>query len=84
MTRTQIDLTPLLPFSRVTAAQLAQTASRYEARLTLESEGKVINAKSMLGLLSQPTLAEESITLCADGEDEKAATTAILALLKAR
>lgn len=81
MTQTQIDLTAQLPFSRATAARLAQTASRFTCQLTLECEGRIINLKSMLGLLSLPLELPESMSLVADGEDEKEATAAILAIM---
>ena len=78
MIESDIDLKRLLPFTRATAAKLAQTASRFSCRLTLECEGKVINAKSMLGLLSLPPELPVSLSLVADGEDEKQATEAML------
>ena len=78
MMKTPIDLKPLLPLNRVSAALLAQTASRFESRLTLEREGMVLNLKSMLGLLSQPNLGEGDALLVADGRDEKEATEAII------
>ncbi len=77
MIRTELDLQPLMPFTRATAAELAATASRYQSRLTLECEGLVLNMKSMLGLLSQAKLPGGHATLVADGVDELAATTAL-------
>lgn len=82
MIQSDIDLKRLLPFTRANAARLAQTASRFTCRLTLECEGKVINAKSMLGLLSLPPELPMRLSLVADGEDEQAATEAVLAMCK--
>ena len=79
MIRTELDLQPIMPFTRATAARLAAAASRYECRLTLECEGLVLNMKSMLGLLSQARLPDGKATLVADGADEEAATRAVLA-----
>ncbi len=79
MIRTELDLQPIMPFNRATAARLAAAASRYESRLTLECEGLVLNMKSMLGLLSQAKLPEGKATLVAVGADELAATQAVLA-----
>jgi len=78
MIRTELDLRPLMPFTRLTAARLATAAGRYESRLTLECEGLVLNMKSMLGLLSQAKLPKGRATLVADGPDENAATQAVL------
>ena len=62
------------------AALLAQTASA-ECRLTLERDYMVLNAKSMLGLLSHSFLGDCLFTLVADREDEQAAVKALLELL---
>ena len=78
MIRTELDLRPLMPFTRLTAARLATAAGRYECRLTLECEGLVLNMKSMLGLLSQAKLPDGRAMLVADGPDEQAATQAVL------
>ncbi len=78
MIRTELDLQPMMPFTRTTAARLAAAASHYECRLTLECEGLVLNMKSMLGLLSQARLPDGHATLVADGPDEAAATQAVL------
>ena len=78
MIRTELDLQPIMPFTRVTAARLAAAAGKFESRLTLECEGLVLNMKSMLGLLSQAKLPNGRATLVADGEDEAAATQAVL------
>lgn len=84
MIRTELDLQPIMPFTRTTAARLAAAASRYECRLTLECEGLVLNMKSMLGLLSQARLPNGKATLVADGSDEDAATRAVLAAVSDR
>ena len=82
MIKTEIDLTPYHPMDRLRAARIAQVAARYESRLTLEREGMVLNAKSMLGLLSHAV--KGSMLLVADGSDEQAATDAIVAIFNER
>ena len=82
MIKTEIDLLPMIPLDRISAALLAQTASHFEARLMLEKEGMVLNLKSMLGLLSQPNFGDGKMILTADGEDEKEATDAILSIFR--
>lgn len=78
MIRTDLDLQPMMPFTRATAARLAAAAGKYESSLTLECEGLVLNMKSMLGLLSQAKLPGGHATLVADGADETEATRAML------
>ena len=40
------------PLTRALAAQLVQITGRFESRVMIEHEQKLVNAKSMLGLLS--------------------------------
>lgn len=82
MMKTPCNLRAFLPFDRAGAAKLAQAASRFESRLTLERDGMVLNAKSMLGLLSQPDLGDGNVFLVADGEDEQTATETLMALFR--
>lgn len=81
MIKAAFPLQSFLPFDRAGAALLAQTASRFECRLTLEREHMVLNAKSMLGLLSYHAFGDGVFTLVADGADEQAAIQALVALL---
>ena len=82
MIHSEIDLSARLPFARAAAAEIANAASHYECRLTFECDGVVLNAKSMLGLLSQTKLPQGRVTLVADGADEQAATDHLLSLLR--
>ncbi len=82
MIRTRIDLRPLLPFTRVFAAQLATTGGHFHCSLTLEQDGLAVNLKSMLGMLSQTMKPALDITLTADGSDEAEATEAILKAIR--
>ena len=78
MIRTRIDLKPLLPFTRVLAAQLATVSGHYHCSLTLEQDGLAVNLKSMLGMLSQTMKPTSDVTLVADGADEAEATKAVI------
>ena len=82
MIRTEIDLLPLLPFTRILAAKLATLSGHFQCSLTLEQDSLSVNLKSMLGMLSQTMKPTSHITLVASGEDEKAATEAIIAAIK--
>lgn len=55
------------------AAQFVQEANRYSANLFLEKDGKKVNAKSIMGLMSLAITNGENITLIADGIDEEEA-----------
>jgi len=58
-------------------AMLVQVASQFESSIYLETAGKKINAKSIMGMMSLGLDAGESITVIADGKDEDAAIDGI-------
>jgi phosphocarrier protein HPr len=64
------------------AARFVHTAARFQARVTAGREGRVMDGKSILGILllaaSQGTLLE----LTVDGPDEEAAAAALAALVE--
>ena len=64
------------------SALLVREASRFESRLMIEHNAKIVNAKSMLGLLSLGADAQAGLCLLAEGPDEAAAADAMEALLK--
>lgn len=70
-----------VPLTRAMAAEVVQTASRFDARVMIQREQKIVNAKSMLGLLSLGMDDQSNMTLMAEGADEEAAVDALLALL---
>jgi catabolite repression HPr-like protein len=55
------------------AAQFVQEANRYSSHLFLEKDGKKVNAKSIMGLMSLAITNGEVIRLIADGADEEMA-----------
>lgn len=58
-------------------AMLVQVASKYESRIYLESAGKKVNAKSIMGMMSLGLDNGETVTVTADGNDEAEAAEAI-------
>ena len=54
-------------------AVLVQLASQFESSVYLEAEGKRVNAKSIMGMMSLGLDAGEKVTVEANGEDEEAA-----------
>ncbi|SFD96068.1 catabolite repression HPr-like protein [Lentibacillus persicus] len=55
------------------AAQFVQEANAFTAHVFLEKEGKRVNAKSIMGLMSIAVSPGETIKLIADGNDEEEA-----------
>jgi phosphotransferase system HPr (HPr) family protein len=81
MIRQPINIKSLLPMKRQTAAEIATMASRFDCTFTLESRNVILNAKSMLGLLSMALPESGEVLLTADGKDEAAAITAMSDLI---
>ncbi|GIX21786.1 MAG: HPr kinase [Gammaproteobacteria bacterium] len=66
------------------AAKLVATASRYGARIELEREGRVVNAKSIMGVMMLAASRGTTVVLRAEGEDAAEAAEAIAALVADR
>ena len=69
------------PLTRALAADVVQTASGFEARVMIQRDQKIVNAKSMLGLLSLGADDQSNMVLIAEGADEDAAAAAVLKVL---
>ena len=69
------------PLTRSVAVQVVQVTAKFSSRIMIEHDRKIVNAKSMLGLLSLGMDDQTSMTLVVEGEDEKEAVKAILALM---
>ena len=64
------------------ATLFVQTAQKHQAEITVFYEGKTVNAKSLLGLLSLGVTKDAVITVAANGSDEEAALSALRTLLE--
>lgn len=58
-------------------AMLVQVASQFESRIQVVSGQKVVNAKSIMGMMTLGLDSGESVTVCADGNDEEEAINSI-------
>lgn len=58
-------------------AVLVQVASQYESQIFVESSGKRVNAKSIMGMMSLVLKSGEEVTVTADGPDEDTAIVGI-------
>lgn len=58
-------------------AVLVQKASMFESTVYIHSEGKKVNAKSIMGMMSLSLGNGEVVTVAADGEDAAAAIDSI-------
>ena len=58
-------------------AMLVQVASKFESSVYIETEGKKVNAKSIMGMMSLALGTGESVKVITDGDDEQAAIDSI-------
>ena len=54
-------------------AVFVQIASQYESKVSVEVDGKTINAKSIMGMMSLGLDAGEELVVIAEGTDEQTA-----------
>ena len=66
------------------AALIAQTANKFNCELTLVLGDSEVNAKSIMGFITLAAGYNTSITLKAEGSDEKEAAKAIEALFDSK
>ncbi|MGE6631161.1 phosphocarrier protein HPr [Bacillus sp. NPDC077027] len=64
------------------ATVLVQTASKYDADINLEYNGKTVNLKSIMGVMSLGIAKGATITISASGSDENDALAALKDTMK--
>lgn len=65
-------------------AMLVQVASKHSSSVYLETEGRKVNAKSIMGMMSLGLDSGEMVTVIADGPDEEEAVTDMADYLSGR
>lgn len=63
------------------AALFVQEANRYASHLFLEKDGKKVNAKSIMGLMSLAIANGEEVKIIADGPDEEIALNQLISFV---
>ncbi len=64
------------------ATLLVQAASKFNSDINLEYNGKSVNLKSIMGVMSLGVGQNADVTITADGDDEKEALDAIADTMK--
>ena len=65
------------------ASVFIKTALKYKSNITIEKDGKTVNAKSMIALLSLGVIKGSTVKITSVGEDEEDAVCALVDLIKA-
>ena len=64
------------------AAKFVHLATRYEARVKVARDRREMDGKSIMGILLLAAARGSTITISADGADERDAVTALVALVQ--
>lgn len=64
------------------ASLLVQKTSSFKSSIKLIKDGREIDAKSLLGVMSLAVKGNDSVTIRAEGEDEAAAVEAVVEFLE--
>ena len=70
MTRKEITIQLPSGLEARPVALLVQVASQYESEIHLESEGRTVNAKSIMGMMTLGLASVEKVVVTANGKDE--------------
>ena len=66
------------------AALIAQTANKFSSEITIEKDSAVVNAKSIMGVITMAAGYNTQLILRAEGNDEKQAVEAIVQLFESK
>jgi phosphocarrier protein HPr len=84
---------PLKAIARITnkrglharaSAKIVEAAARFQAEVTIIKDGSRVNARSIMGLMMLAASLGSEIGVEAEGPDQDAAMTAMLALIEAK
>lgn len=64
------------------ASALVNSLAKFKSVITMEHKGKKVNLKSILGVMSLGVSSGSTVTIAADGEDEKEAIEQISSVMK--
>jgi phosphocarrier protein HPr len=84
VTRREVKIANRLGLHARAAARFVQTAARFKARITAGRDGRVMDGKSILGILLLGASRGTTIEITAEGEDEAAAVEALVELVESR
>jgi len=84
MIRESVEITNKLGLHARASAKLSHLANSFQSEIYLIYKGDRVNAKSLLGILTLAASVGNSITIEADGKDNRKAIAEIVNLFKAK
>ncbi len=82
MLRQPVTITNTMDMEDRPIAHLVQEASKYRSQVYIEMENKMINAKSIMGMMSLSLLQGTNVVIAAEGSDEAEAIEGMVNFLK--
>ncbi len=82
MTERKVQIVNTLGIHARPATLIAQTAQQYQSDISIEKDGLVVNAKSVMGVMMLVAGKGSWITIRAEGPDEAEAVEAIAKLVE--
>jgi len=82
VTRRQVVIRNQLGLHARAAARFVHTAARFDCRVTAGRDGRVMDGKSILGILLLAASRGTTMEITADGPDEEAAVEALVRLVE--
>ncbi len=82
MIRREVAIRNRLGLHARAAARFVHTASRFRSRVTAGRDGRVMDGKSILGILLLAASQGTAIEVAADGPDEEEAMVALVSLVE--
>jgi len=70
---TEYTLTVTASLEARPAALFVQTASKFKSHIDVRVDNKIVNAKSIMGMISLRVMDGQTLTIAANGEDEQEA-----------
>ncbi len=82
MTSCEVTITNRLGLHARAAARFVHLASRFRSRIQVSRDGRVMDGKSIMGILLLSAARGTVITIAADGGDEREALAALRRLVE--
>jgi phosphocarrier protein HPr len=82
MTSQEVTVVNQLGMHARAAAKFVHLATRYEARVTVARDRREMDGKSIMGILLLAAARGSTITISADGVDERDAVAALVGLVQ--
>lgn len=84
MLRQEVEILNTLGMHARASAKLSQLANRFKCQIWLERNGKRVNAKSIMGIMTMAANKGSTIFIESSGPDEQSALQALIELVQNR